>query len=49
MRMLINYIRSCFCKHELDLVKRNEYPSGTTTSYMCKRCGWVRHVRTCQK
>lgn len=46
MRWLINYIRSCFCKHEFELVKSNEYANGTTTSYICKHCGWIRNVRT---
>lgn len=43
---MINWIRRQFCKHELELVKQNEYPSCTVTSYMCKKCGLIRNVRT---
>lgn len=43
---MIRYIRSCFCKHDFELVKNNEYPGGTTTTYLCKKCGWIRRIRT---
>lgn len=50
MRWLINYIRSCFCKHDLELLKRaemwdgdNPYATmavGSKWIYRCKKCGW---------
>ena len=43
---MIQWIRRCFCKHDFMLVKKNEYTDGTTTTYMCKHCGWIRRVRT---
>lgn len=43
---MIRYIRSCFCKHTFERVKQNEYPDRTITTYICKRCGWVRRVTT---
>lgn len=43
---MINWIRRQFCKYELELVKQNEYGSGTTTTYICRKCGYVRRVDT---
>lgn len=43
---MIRYIRSLFCKHDFMLVAHNEYNNGTTTTYMCKHCGWIRKVKT---
>lgn len=43
---MFNWIRRQFCNHELELVKQNEYPSFTITSYICKKCGYVRTVKT---
>lgn len=43
---MINWIRRQFCKHEFELVKQNEYNSQTVTSYFCKKCGYIRNVRT---
>lgn len=43
---MINWIRRQFCKHELELVKQNEYSTGTVTSYICKKCGYIRKVKT---
>lgn len=47
MRRLINYIRSCFCKHEWELLQRtsmykketDKMPYGTVWLYRCKKCG----------
>lgn len=42
MRQLINYIRSCFCEHEWELIL-NEYTCGGTARckvYRCKKCGY---------
>lgn len=50
MRWLINYIRSCFCKHEWELLSEaiawdsdrpnNKYPIGEKWTYRCKKCGY---------
>ena len=53
MRTIINYIRSCFCKHDWEfLAKVNEYdefsgnmPSGVKRVYRCRKCGFVQRVR----
>lgn len=53
MRWLINYIRTCFCKHDFQLLdKSNVYfssldkrPMYTQFTYMCKKCGYVKKVK----
>ena len=50
MRWLINYIRSCFCKHEWELLDRSSVygfgdtrdsiPMGTQWTYRCEKCGY---------
>ena len=52
MRFLINYLRSCFCKHEfeyLDGVSIKEYghinPYAIRYTYMCKKCGYTKKIR----
>lgn len=55
MRWLINYIRSCFCKHEWELLKEYKvwdgdnpyakYPKGTQWVYRCKKCGWHKIIK----
>lgn len=47
MRWLINYIRSCFCKHEWELIfEDNIYgssfkmPDNKIKVYRCKKCGY---------
>lgn len=52
MRWLINYIRSCFCKHEWELLYDTDvweihpkYPSYHKWVYRCKKCGWE-HIMT---
>lgn len=53
MRVLINYIRSCFCKHDWKLLKEtNMYtsetdsmPCGTKWTYRCKKCGYIKTYR----
>lgn len=50
MRWLINYIRSCFCKHEWELLSHEtadiaRYCWETRTNrwtYMCKKCGYIK-------
>lgn len=54
MKWLINYIRSCFCKHDWELIKvinrydefsiRQNMVSGCTYVYRCKKCGYVQKV-----
>lgn len=47
MKLLISYIRSCFCKHEWELLQetlmygseQDELPYGTKWTYRCKKCG----------
>lgn len=52
MRWLINYIRSCFCKHDYELLQQGdvyEYNFNTRQkeiigcrwTYRCKKCGYV--------
>ena len=48
MRWLIDYIRSCFCKHDWELLQNAEvwdkysvkptYPIGGKWTYRCKKC-----------
>ena len=47
MRSVINYIRSCFCKHDWELLQETEvwngdnpyakYPMGSKWVYRCKK------------
>lgn len=53
MRWLINYIRSCFCKHEWELLDTSEvwgessrYPVRRQWVYRCKKCGCKNKVTT---
>lgn len=51
MRWIVNYIRSCFCKHEWEMVfythvttdLGNDY---SVKTYRCKKCGYVQRVRS---
>lgn len=54
MRWLINYFRSCLCKHEFTKLKEITYYSGHDTSklphkakyvYRCEKCGYIYRVR----
>lgn len=53
MRTLINYLRSCFCKHEFDFIEavsiyENIHASRPHTNcytYMCKKCGYVKKIK----
>ena len=43
MRTLINYIRSCFCKHDWELIideRQGYHIHFTTKVYRCKKCGY---------
>ena len=53
MRWLINYIRSCFCKHDWELLDVAEiwgdygkYPKRRQWVYRCKKCGYRNKVTT---
>lgn len=51
MRALINYIRSCFCQHDWELIfnaKINYIDTGDTEhckTYRCKKCGYSMKYR----
>lgn len=44
MRWLINYIKSCFCEHDMELIIDNYmHPSRKQNRikvYRCKKCGY---------
>lgn len=50
MRKLINYIRSCFCKHDWELLnevnvykcEEDKIPIGKKWTYRCKKCGYFK-------
>lgn len=50
MRRLINYIRSCYCKHDWELLREvrdlgfanNNIPIEIRLVYRCRKCGYVR-------
>ena len=49
MRALINYLRSCFCKHTYEFVmeteayrrERDKLPMYRRRTYMCPNCGYI--------
>lgn len=53
MRRLINYIRSCFCKHDWENLGQmnifNEFsdtiPYERRITYRCKKCGYTQRVK----
>lgn len=48
MRWLINYIRSCFCNHDWELLSHVNVREncigiiGEKCTYRCKKCGYVK-------
>lgn len=54
MRWLVNYIRSCFCKHEWELLSEIDVwdsyyakmPAGHKWIYRCKKCCCRRCIRS---
>ena len=50
MRWLINYIRSCFCKHDWELIfdgyVKGDYESYHSKVYRCKKCGYSKKYRS---
>lgn len=53
MRWLINYIRSCFCEHDFELVHKaylyddpgENMPVGILLIYRCRKCGYVQKIQ----
>lgn len=53
MRWLIDYFRTCFCKHDFQLLCQNnvyatefsKMPKYVEYTYMCKKCGYVKKVK----
>ena len=53
MRTLINYLRSCFCKHEFEFIaeisayenKNAPRPYTIRHTYMCNKCGYVKKIK----
>lgn len=50
MRWIVNYIRSCFCAHEFELIfnvkvhtEINEY---LVKTYRCKKCGYAKRYKS---
>ena len=46
MRWLIDYIRSCFCKHEWELLS-NETAKEPEYSWMMKKSRWLYRCKKC--
>lgn len=51
MRWLINYIRSCFCKHDWELIFRGEVRDDWGSHYhnkiyRCKKCGYSKQYKS---
>ena len=52
MRWIINYIRSCFCKHEWELIFCDEGIDATFRTkfsnkiYRCKKCGYSKRYKS---
>ena len=55
MRSIINYFRSCFCKHDCELIMKTQYydddvnsdvPYRATKVYRCKKCGYSKKYKS---
>ena len=56
MKWLINYIRSCFCKHEWECLQNNipvydsdvslKIPTYHKWIYRCKKCGCKNEIKS---
>lgn len=45
MRWLINYVRSCFCKHEMERIWENENQGSYYWGiFRCKKCGYIQKI-----
>lgn len=49
-RWLINYIRSCFCKHDWELIFNGTVEDGSSfyqcKVYRCKKCGYSKKYKS---
>lgn len=53
MRYLVNYIRSLFCKHDWELLRKidvyesehSKMPHSHRVIYRCKKCGFVQKIK----
>lgn len=53
MKWIINYIRSCFCKHEWECIAENrlwanendKMPYACQKVYRCQKCGYIQKVK----
>lgn len=45
MRWIINYIRSCFCKHETELLWEHTNACTYYAVFRCKKCGYTQKIR----
>lgn len=53
MRLIINYIRSCFCKHDWELLCESNYYDKENSSlslytiktFRCKKCGYAKKYK----
>lgn len=52
MRWLINYIRSCFCNHDWEILSHRDVVDdfddviGEKWVYRCKKCGYCKKYRS---
>ena len=50
MRFLIDYIRSCFCKHDWELIfatnVENDCGNYHCKTYRCKKCGYAKRYKS---
>lgn len=50
MRTIINYIRSCFCQHDweliYDVVVKGIYDDYHCKTYRCKKCGYSKQYKS---
>ena len=50
MRWLINYIRSCFCAHDWEMIHdgfvRGDFASYYCKVYRCKKCGYSKKYKS---
>jgi hypothetical protein len=54
MRLIINYIRSCFCKHDWEMIMNTAYYSNQDAKiplcykkvYRCKKCGYSKRYKS---
>lgn len=46
MRWIINYIRSCFCKHEMELLWEYRIPNHCHywAIFRCNKCGYTQKI-----